>query len=436
MVELAKKGCSIFFKDSGKFEVVQGSEVVLSGCLVDGLMELDVTIGGSPVSSHRSSTSLADGNLLHSRLGHPGPVPFSNIHPGIKPPHFCEPCVLAKHHRLPYQGTFKVASNRLELLHSDLSGIISPPSLNGGRYFFEITDSATAYKFVYILHNKHGTLSTFMQFKQYIKNQTTSKIKAIVNENGGEYVSKAFKNYISESGIHMHLTAPYTPQQNPVAEVGNQTTVEKARAMLKHAGLPNTFWAEAVNTAVYLENRTPVVSQGFLTPHELWFGEAPRHDHLRVFGGLAYFHIGKERRPSKFSDTAKRGVMLGYQEGHRNYRIWLLDDHRVFYSHDVVFNESNFPFRETKSKTSSLDEVYFLEDDSSYVELTSPEDSSITVDEVLSAPSPSSVTPDQIVPEGIVEGGWEILPLMISLKYHRIVFNILKRPVVLSRNVH
>lgn len=35
--------------------------------------------------------------------------------------------------------------------------------------------------------------------------------------------------------------------------------------------------------------------------------------------------------------------MLGYQEGHNNYRIWLLDEKRVVYSHDVVFNESSFP---------------------------------------------------------------------------------------------
>lgn len=93
-----------------------------------------------------------------------------------------------------------------------------------------------------------------MQFKSLVENQTNLKIKNIVNDNGGEYTSKAFKTMLSESGIQMFLTAPYTPQQNPVAEVGNRTTVEKARAMLKLAGLPNTFWAEAVNTAVYLEN--------------------------------------------------------------------------------------------------------------------------------------------------------------------------------------
>lgn len=146
-----------------------------------------------------------------------------------------------------------------------------------------------------------------------------------MNDNGGEYTSKAFENFTQTHGIQMLLTAPYTPQQNPVAEVGNGTTVEKARTMLKQSGLPNTFWAEAVNTAVYLKNLTPIASRGYLSPHELWFGEEPKYNHLRVFGCLAYVHVGKERREGKFLDTAKKGVMVGYQTSHHNYQIWLLD---------------------------------------------------------------------------------------------------------------
>lgn len=321
MVELAKKGCSIEFKDNGKFEVVQDSDVVLSGNLVDGLMELDIELGELITSAPHAMTAKADGTLLHSRLGHPGAVPFSKVHPNVTPPLLCDTCVLSKHHRQPYPGKFKVASTRLEQLHSDLSGIISPASLGGSRYYFKITDSATAYKFVYILRNKSETLSKLVEFKQLVENQTSSKIKSLVNDNGGEYTSKAFEKFLSENGIRMHLTAPYTPQQNPIAEVGNRTTVEKARALRKQAGLPLEFWAEAVNTAVYLENRTPIASKNFKTAFELWHGYTPKYDHLRVFGCLAYVHVGKERRESKFSDTAKRGVMLGYQESHKNYSL-------------------------------------------------------------------------------------------------------------------
>lgn len=305
IVELAKKGCLIVFKEKGDFEVVQDEDVVLSGSLVNSLMELNIELGGSLKHSPCVMVAVADGDLLHRRLGHPGPVPFSKLHPGVKPLTSCEPCVLAKHHHLPYRGTFKIAANLLDQLHSDLSGIISTPSLSGSRYSFRITDSATSYKFIYLFQHKHKTLAKFMQLKTYVENQTSTSIKSIVNDNGGEYISESFEDFLAETGIQMHLTAPFTPQQNPIAEIGNRTTVEKARAMLKLAGLPNAFWAEAVITAVYLKHHTPVASCGFVTPHKLWFGETPKYDHLRVFGCLAYVHVGKERRASKFSGTAK-----------------------------------------------------------------------------------------------------------------------------------
>lgn len=187
---------------------------------------------------------------------------------------------MAKHHRLPYGGKFEVAKDILELLHSDLSGIISPPSLGGNRYYFKITDSCFSYKLVYLLQNKSQTFEYFVKFKSLIENQTSKKIKAIVTDNGGEYLSTSFQEFVSTHGIRMHLTAPYTPQQNPVAEIGNRTTTEKARALLKGAGLPMRFWAEAVSTAVYLENRTPLASRGFQTPFELWHGVPPKYDHL------------------------------------------------------------------------------------------------------------------------------------------------------------
>lgn len=63
----------------------------------------------------------------------------------------------------------------------------------------------------------------------------------MINDNGGEYVSTSFKEFISKNGIIMNLTAPYTPQQNPVAEIGNRTTVEKARALLKKASMLKEF---------------------------------------------------------------------------------------------------------------------------------------------------------------------------------------------------
>lgn len=248
-----------------------------------------------------------------------------------------------------------------------------------------------------------------------IKNQTSKRIKCMVNDNGGKYTSSLFTNFVKDHGICMLLTAPYTPQQNHAAEIGNRTTTEKARALLKHAGLLTEFWGEAVSTAVYLENRRPVASRGFISPFKLWHGYLPSYNHLRVFGCLAYVRVGRKRRQGNFADTAKRGVFVGYPEGHHNYRVWLLDKKRVVYSHDVVFVEDDFPLKGShKSFNDSTEANYLMDNALLNSDLTTHElpttqvttETELEDEDLILAETadPSSVTPDSIVPHRIVEG--------------------------------
>lgn len=69
-----------------------------------------------------------------------------------------------------------------------------------------------------------------------------------------------------------------------------------ARSMLYEKGLPKTFWAEAVYTAVYLLNRCPTKAVRDKTPIEAWSNRKPSAKHLKVFGCICYIHIPKEKR--------------------------------------------------------------------------------------------------------------------------------------------
>ena len=65
--------------------------------------------------------------------------------------------------------------------------------------------------------------------------------------------------------------------------------------MLSCAGLGQEFWAEAVDTARYLINRSPSSALEDKTPQEVWTGKKPSLSHLRVFGCDAYVHVPKEK---------------------------------------------------------------------------------------------------------------------------------------------
>ncbi|GJR60611.1 retrovirus-related pol polyprotein from transposon TNT 1-94 [Tanacetum coccineum] len=93
--------------------------------------------------------------------------------------------------------------------------------------------------------------------------------------NGGRITGKEFKNHVMdefcrEKGIKREYSVARTPQQNGVAERKNRTLIEAARTMLADSKLPTTFWAEAVSTACYVQNRVLVVKPHNKTPYELF----------------------------------------------------------------------------------------------------------------------------------------------------------------------
>ncbi|WVZ97328.1 hypothetical protein U9M48_042876 [Paspalum notatum var. saurae] len=134
------------------------------------------------------------------------------------------------------------------------------------------------------------------------------------------------------------LTAPYTPQQNGVVERRNQTVVAMARSMIKAKGLPGTFWGEAVNTAVYILNRTTTKGTGGKTPYELWNGTTPAVHHLRTFGCVAHVkNIGPNVK--KLDDRSKPMIFVGYESGSKVYRVYDPSARRLHISRDVIFDE-------------------------------------------------------------------------------------------------
>lgn len=59
------------------------------------------------------------------------------------------------------------------------------------------------------MKKKDETYSKFVEFKALIENETRKKIKSMRSDNGGEYVSKAFKELCAKEGIRRELIAPH-----------------------------------------------------------------------------------------------------------------------------------------------------------------------------------------------------------------------------------
>eukprot|EP00253_Pinus_taeda_P002428 PITA_02428 len=135
----------------------------------------------------------------------------------------------------------------------------------------------------------------FLAFKAFVDKQFGHQILKLRFDNGGEYVNNKFINFCSEHGIQMQHIVPYTPQQNGVVERKNRTLKEMANCMLQSKGLGLNFWAEAINYANYMVNRTPTKVLKNITPEEAQSSIKPNVSHFRVFGSEAWAHIPYEK---------------------------------------------------------------------------------------------------------------------------------------------
>ncbi|GJZ25603.1 ribonuclease H-like domain-containing protein [Tanacetum coccineum] len=86
------------------------------------------------------------------------------------------------------------------------------------------------------------------------------------------------KNVISQGGLTC-LFEKATPDESNLWAL-----IEAARTMLADLKLPTTFWAEAVNTACYVQNRVLIIKPHNKTPYELSLGRKPALSFMSPFG--------------------------------------------------------------------------------------------------------------------------------------------------------
>ncbi|GJV57901.1 ribonuclease H-like domain-containing protein [Tanacetum coccineum] len=151
--------------------------------------------------------------------------------------------------------------------------------------------------------------------------------------------NREMNQFCKMKGILRQFSVARTPQQNGVAERRNRTLIEAARTMLADSKLPTTFWAEAVNTACYVQNRVLVVKPHNKTPYELFHGRTPTLSFMRPFGCPVTIlntidHLGK------FDGKADEGFFVGYSLNSKAFRVFNSRTRIVEENLHIRFSES------------------------------------------------------------------------------------------------
>ncbi|CCX07928.1 Similar to Retrovirus-related Pol polyprotein from transposon TNT 1-94; acc. no. P10978 [Pyronema omphalodes CBS 100304] len=185
------------------------------------------------------------------------------------------------------------------------------------------------------------TSTVVAAYKQYlteierlgkVTNSDFSILRFRCDNDRGAFDNTEFRDLCTAHGTAIEFTPPYTQDKNGVAERLIGVIVQRARAMLIDAQAPVEFWAEAVNTAVYIHQRIPskalsskpdsdgLTESPSITPYDMlhmWgkkvyeITEKPL-DNLHRFGCVAYKMIPEEQRLNKkFGERSRRCMMGG-----------------------------------------------------------------------------------------------------------------------------
>ncbi|KAJ9547553.1 hypothetical protein OSB04_020096 [Centaurea solstitialis] len=251
----------------------------------------------------------------------------------------CSACEMGKikksSHKLKVEHN---TSKPLQLIHMDLCGPMRVQSINGRKYVLVIVDDFSRYTWVKFLRSKDGASDIIISFIRNVQVRLQLPVQVIRTDNGTEFKNRKLDSFLDSVGITHTFSTARTPQQNGVVDRKNRTLVEAARTMLTFSKLPLHFWAEAVASACFTQNRSLITKRFMKTPYELVYNRPPSIKFFRVFGCECYVKNDKDNL-DKFSPKGDEGVFIGYAMDSPSYRVFNKKTRRVVESTNVDFEE-------------------------------------------------------------------------------------------------
>ncbi|KAI3790995.1 hypothetical protein L2E82_04493 [Cichorium intybus] len=251
----------------------------------------------------------------------------------------CAACEKGKLSKSSHKSiTESSVSEPLELLHIDLCGPAKIQTIQGKKYVLVIVDGFTRFTWVFFLRLKSEAPEEMINFIKQIELKLKRPVRRIRSDNGLEFKNITLDSFLKNKGIEHNFSAPYTPQQNGVVERRNRTLCEAARSMLIFADLPQYFWAEAIATACYSQNRSLIHKNLHKTPYEVINNRKPNIKFFHIFGCRCFIKNNKDHL-SKFESRSDEGIFLGYSFSSAAYRVLNKRTRVIEESTDVHFDE-------------------------------------------------------------------------------------------------
>ena len=291
----------------------------------------------------------------HILLGHCNVKDILKLEKSVKGMHIsdksefdCETCVLGKMTQYMNRTPDRKAEKRLELIHCDIAGPVTPVAREGFRYAMNFIDDYSGATFVYFLKNKSDAVKALETF--LADSSPYGEVKILRRDNALEFTSADFNNVLVKNKIKSELSCPYSPHQNGTAERSWRTLFEMARCLLLEAGLPKNLWTYAMKMAAYIRKRCYNPRLG-ITPFEGLTGKVPNFSNMHTFGTECFAYLQNKK---KLDPRCEKGIFLGYDSHSPAFLVYFAKENNIKKVRCVTFNNQ---FKE-KVEISEKKDVY------------------------------------------------------------------------------
>ncbi|GKD39106.1 retrovirus-related pol polyprotein from transposon TNT 1-94, partial [Tanacetum coccineum] len=236
--------------------------------------------------------------------------------------HLCSSCDLGKAKRKSFHTKTTPSSKRqLQLLHMDLCGPIRVESINGKKYVLIIVDDYSRYTWTHFLRSKDKTPEVLIDFLILVQRGLHAQVRTVRTDKGMKFLNKTLHAYFAQEGIEHQTSVARIPEQNGVVERLNRTLVEAARTMLSASKVPLYFWAEAIATTCFTQNRSLIIPQNEKTPYHIINGQKPSVKFFYIFGTLCYI-VRDGENLDKMKEKGDACIFVGYSTQSIEYRVY------------------------------------------------------------------------------------------------------------------
>nr|GEX24453.1 hypothetical protein [Tanacetum cinerariifolium] len=278
--------------------------------------------------------------------------------------HLCSSCELGKAKRKSFQTkTTPSSKRRLQLLHMDLCGPMRVASINGKKYVLVIVDDYSRYTWTHFLRSKDETPKVLIDFLRLVQRGLHAQVRIVRTDKGTKLLNKTLHAYFASEGILHQTSIARTPEQNGVVERWNRTLVEVARIMLSAAKVSLFFWAKAIATTCFTQNRSLVIRRHEKTPYHVINDRKPSVKFFHIFGSLCYI-VRDGENLDKIKETCDACILVGYSTQSRAYRVFNKRTRVIVETIHVNFDElpqmASYHVNKTVTTSNELDLLFSL----------------------------------------------------------------------------